>query len=77
MTYLVLLGLPLATPTRCVEGLRIGMAALCWSCLLMQCLLAPELYVNMILGVEVASNRCTSFSVAKLTCLFLFSFCMV
>ncbi len=29
---------------------------------------------NMILGVVVASNRCTLFCLAKLTCLFLLSF---
>jgi hypothetical protein len=54
--YLALLVPPFATPTCRVEGLRIGGAALCWSFLLMQCLLAPELYFNMILGVDVVSN---------------------
>jgi hypothetical protein len=35
VTYLVLLVLPLATPTCRVDGLRIGRPALHWSCLLM------------------------------------------
>ncbi len=73
VTYLALLVPPLVTPTRHVDGLRLGRPALRWSCLLM-CLLSPDLYVNMILGVEMASNRCTLFCLAKLTCLFLFSF---
>ncbi len=38
---------------------------------------APELYVNMILGVQVALQRCTLICLAKLTCLFFFSFLMV
>jgi hypothetical protein len=77
VTYLMLLVPPLATPTHNMDGHRIGRPALHWSCLLMQCPLAPESYVNMILGVEVASNWCTLFCLAKLTCLFLFSFFMV
>ncbi len=77
VTYLALLVPPFVTPTRRVEGLKIGRPALGWSCLLMLFLPAPELYVNMILGVEVASNRCTLFCLAKLTCLFLLSFLMV
>jgi hypothetical protein len=77
VTFLALLVPPLATPTCCGDGLRIGMPALHWSCLLMKCPSAPESYVNMILGVEVALNRWTLFCVANLTCLFLFSFFMV
>ncbi len=57
VTYLPLLVPPFATPTCRVEGLRIGRPALWRSCLLMKCLLAPESYVNMILGVDVSLNR--------------------
>jgi hypothetical protein len=77
VTYLALLVPPFATPTRHVEGLRIRRPALHWPLSLMQCPLAPESNVSNILGVKVALNRCTSFCLAKLTCLFSLSFLMV
>jgi hypothetical protein len=75
--YFALLVPPLVTPTSCVDGRRIGRSALHWSCLLMYCPLAPESFVNMKVGIVVASNRCILFCLAKLTCLFLSSFFIV
>jgi hypothetical protein len=58
VTYFVLLVPPLATPTHHVDGHRIGRPALHRSCLLILRPSAPESYVNMILRVVVALNRC-------------------